>query len=294
MSNRNRWIVGFACGTALALSAAPALADDLDAAPASGCTPVGHVASLSGSATAQLPGASARSIACGDTICAGDSVTTGAASSAGLLVGDVLTQLDADSTARIGVTAESAVDVQLARGGARMIDPSSGDAPARLTAVGAQGRITGNDAEGYVLAEKGGQYAMLCEWDEPLEVSRGPQTATAAPGECIVAKPSEPLYEAPGHPERIPALADSCNPGFAIDPVAHLDPLPIVAAGPPGEGPPLPEVPLFPPPSPCDNPGVVCTSGPGLDEQPPTDDDFPGGNDGVFPGGNDGVFAPTP
>ena len=61
MSNRNRWIVGFACGTALAFSAAPALADDLeddlDAAPVSECTPVGHVASLSGSATAQRPGA---------------------------------------------------------------------------------------------------------------------------------------------------------------------------------------------------------------------------------------------
>ena len=154
MSNRNRWIVGFACGTALAFSAAPALADDPDAVPVSGCTPVGHVASLSGSATAHLPGAAARSIACGDAICAGDSVTTGAASSAGLLVGDVLTQLDADSTARIGMTPESAVDVQLARGGVRMIDPSSGDAPARLSAVGAQGRVAGNDAEGYVLSRE--------------------------------------------------------------------------------------------------------------------------------------------
>lgn len=282
MSNRNRWIAGFACGTALVFSAAPALAADLDAAPVGECTPVGHVASLSGSATAQLPGAAVRSIACGDAICAGDLVATGAASSAGLLVGDVLTQLDADSTARIGVTPESAVDVQLARGGVRMIDPSSGDAPARLSAVGAQGRVAGNDAEGYVLTEKAGHYAILCEWDEPLEVSRGPQTATAAPGECVVAKRNEPLYKAPGHAERIPALPDGCNPAFAISPIAHLDPLPIVAAGPPGEGPPLPDVPLFPPPSPCDDPGVVCAGGPGLHEQPPTDDPFPGGNGGVF------------
>jgi hypothetical protein len=287
MNNRKRWIVGFACGTALAFSAAPALADglddDLDAAPVSECMPVGHVASLSGSATAQLPGAAARSIACGDAICAGDTVTTGAASSTGLLVGDVLTQLDADSTARVGVTPESAVDVELTRGGVRMIDPSSGDAPARLSAAGAQGRVAGNDAEGYVLAEKAGQYAILCEWDEPLQVSRGPQTATADPGECVVAKRDEPLYMAPGHAERIAALTDSCNPTFAISP--PLDPLPIVAAGPPGEGPELPDVPLFPPPGPCDVPGVGCTGGPTLEEQPPGEGGFPGGGGGFPPPG---------
>jgi hypothetical protein len=166
-----------------------------------------------------------------------------------------------------------------------MIDPSSGDAPARLSAGGAQGRIAGNDAEGYVLAEKGGQYAIYCEWDDPLVVTRGPQTATAEPGECVVAKGGEPLYTAPGHAERIAALPGSCNPSFAISPLAHLDPLPNVAAGPPGEGPPLPDVPLFPPPSPCDVPGVGCTGGPGLNEQPPSDDDFPGGAGGFQPPG---------
>lgn len=282
----NRWIGGVACGTALALSAAPALADDLDAVAVSVCVPVGHVASLTGAATAQLPGAAARSLACGDVICAGDAVSTGAASSAGLLVGDVLTQLDADSSARIGLTSAAAVDVQLARGGVRMIDPSSGDAAARLSAAGADARVAGNDVEAYVLSEKAGQYALLCEWDEPLEVSRGPQSATAAPGECIVAKNNEPLYTAPGHPERIPALPDSCNPGFAIAPLEHLDPLPIVAAGPPGAGPPLPEVSPFPPPSPCDDPGVGCTAeaSPILIEQPPGDGGFPGG---------EGPFDPT-
>jgi hypothetical protein len=285
MNDRNRWIAGFVCGAALAFSAAPALADDLDddldTAPVSECVPVGHVASLTGSATAQRPGAAARPIACGDAICAGDSVTTGAASSAGLLVGDVLTQLDADSTARIGMTPESTVDVELARGGVRMIDPSSGDAPARLSAGGAHGRVAGNDAEGYVLAEKAGHFAMLCEWDEPLPVSRGAQTATADPGECVVAKRDEPLYLAPGHPERIAALTDSCNPTLAIAP--PLDPLPIVSAGPPGEGPALPEVPLFPPPSPCDVPGVGC-SGATLEEQPPGEDPFPGGGGFQPPG----------
>jgi hypothetical protein len=283
MNDRNRWIVSFTLGAALAFSATPGFADDLDddldEAPVTECRPVGHVASLTGSATAQLPGAAARSIACGDAICAGDVVTTAAASSAGLLVGDVLTQLDADSTARIGTTPESAVDVVLTRGGVRMIDPSDGDAPARLTAGTAQGRIAGNDAEGYVLAEKAGAFAMLCEWDEPLEVSRGPQTKTANPGQCVVAK-REPLYLAPGHPERIAALTDSCNPTFAV--VPPLDPLPVVSAGPSAEGPELPDVPLFPPPSPCDVPGVGC-GGAILEEQQPGEGPFPGGG-GSFPG----------
>jgi hypothetical protein len=284
MRNRKRWMLSLACG-ALALSAAPALAEDLsddrDAAAASGCMPVGHVASLTGSATAQLPGAAERSIACGDAICAGDVVRTGSASSAGLLVGDVLTQLDAESTASIGTTPDSAVDVVLTRGGVRMIDPSDADAPARLTAGTAQGRIAGNDAEGYVLAEKAGAFAMLCEWDEPLDVSRGAQTVTADPGKCVVAK-REPLYLAPGHPERIAALTDSCNPTFAIAP--PLDPLPIVSAGPPAEGPELPDVPLFPPPSPCDVPGVGC-GGAILEEQQPGEGPFPGGGGGFPPPG---------
>ena len=246
----------FALGVALLCCALPAAADDIEVAvPVAVCVPVGHVASLTGSADAAGPGGT-RSLACGDTLCEGDSVTTAAGSA----------------------------DVQLARGGVRVIDPSSGDAPARLAALGADAAVVGNDAEGHVLSEKAGAYALLCEWDEPLTVARGPQSAVAGPGECVVAKPSEPLYTAPGHPGRIPALKDTCDPPLAISPLGHLDPLPPIAGGPP-TGPPLPEFPPFPPPSPCDQPGVGCVEPPGLDEQKPTDDQFPGGGneDGVQP-----------
>src|SRR2546422_7897012 len=39
-------------------------------------------------------------------------------------------------------------------------------------------------------------YAMMCEWDAPLPVSRGKEEKTAKPGECVIAKPKEPLYTA--------------------------------------------------------------------------------------------------
>lgn len=273
------------CGAALLLGA-PAGADDIDdvPVPVAVCVPVGSVASLTGSATAAGPGGN-RSLACGDTLCANDVVSTGAGGSAGVMIGDTLAQIGPDSTARVGRTAADTANVELSRGGVRVVDPSGADAPARLAAGGAEARVVGNDAEGHVLAEKSGSYAMLCEWDEPLEVARGGQTATAAPGECVVAKRNEPLYAAPGHAQRIPALTDTCTPGLPISPLAHLDPLPPVAGGPP-EGPPVPQFPPFPPPSPCDQPGVGCLPPTIVESQEPTDSPFPGD-------GNEGGVTPT-
>lgn len=271
-----------ACAIALC-GVLPAGADDIEVVeiPVTACVPVGTVSSLTGLANAVGPGGT-RSLACGDVICGNDTITTAAGGSAGVLIGDVLAQIGNDSTAQLGLTPAGTADVQLANGAVRVIDPSTAGAPARLVAGGAAARVAGNDAEGHVLREKAGSYALLCEWDEPLEVARGGQSATAAPGECVVAKGSEPLYTAPGHPERIAALTDTCDPGFDV--AANLDPLPPVAGGPP-EGPPVPNPPLFPPPSPCDQPGVGCLPPVMVMEQEPTDSPFPGdGNeDGTTP-----------
>lgn len=281
MRERNRFPLALALFTALAvLAGVAAVADDLDVEPVAVCQPVGHVASLTGRASAAAPGADPRALACGDPVCAGDRISTAADSSAGLLIGDVLAQLDASSRARVGHTPDAVADVSLEQGGVRVVDPRDAGAPARLTAAGAQARIVGNDAEAHVLAEKAGTYALLCEWDAPLEVTRGRERAVAAPGGCLVAKPSEPLYRAGGHEERIAALGGTCDSGPPL--ALHLTPLPLVAAGPPG-GPPLPRVSPLPPRSPCDNPGVVC-GGVTVVEQDPTTGPFPGGT-GTFPGG---------
>ena len=64
------------------------------------------------------------------------------------------------------------------------------------------------------------------------------EESTATPGECVIAKPTEPLYVAKAHDSRIPALAaDVCEmdpallAGLAGTPDDHLD-APDVAAGP--------------------------------------------------------------
>jgi hypothetical protein len=77
---------------------------------------------------------------------------------------------------------------------------------------------------------------MLCEWDAPLPVDRGSESLTANPGECVVAKPKEPLYTANAHDERIPAVAEVCEMGPALarlaSPLHHLTPADVAAPGP--------------------------------------------------------------
>ena len=112
----------------------------------------------------------------------------------------------------IGRTAENTPSARLLAGKVRMIDPRDEGAPAQLAALDADARVKGNDAEAYIFSEKVGPYAMMCEWDDPLPVSRGSESKTADPGECVIAKPKEPLYTANAHDQRIPALAQECAP----------------------------------------------------------------------------------
>jgi hypothetical protein len=60
-----------------------------------------------------------------------------------------------------------------------MIDPRDEGEPAQLAVLDADGHVKGNDAEAYIFSEKVGPYAMLCEWDAPLPVSRGKEQKTA-------------------------------------------------------------------------------------------------------------------
>jgi hypothetical protein len=117
-----------------------------------------------------------------------------------------------------------------------MIDPRDSGAPARLAVLDAHAAVVGNDAEAYLFSEKVGPYAMLCEWDAPLPVSRGSEQKSAAPGECVIAKPKEPLYVASGHDVRIPAVAEACEPGPDLaslnSPLHHLTPADVASAGP--------------------------------------------------------------
>lgn len=210
----------------LALGAGAAGADDV----------LGRVNSVAGEVTAQRLGAEPRAIACGDPVYADDTLRTGRDSRVGVMLDDVSTHLDADTRVSLGRTAQAMPSARLEAGKVRMIDPRDSGAPARLAVLDADAQVIGNDAEGYIFSEKLGPYAMLCEWDAPLPVSRGDEQKSAAPGECVIAKPKEPLYTADAHDTRIPAVADVCAPGPELaslnSPLHHLTPGDVAAPGP--------------------------------------------------------------
>lgn len=237
MSNRNLFVTCALIGS-LAVSSTALAADE-----------VGRVGAVTGEATAQQPGAEPRALACGDPVFEGDTLRTGAGSHTAVLLDDVAAELDSNTQVVVGRTAENTPSARLLAGKVRMIDPRDGGAPAQLSALDADARVQGNDAEAYIFAEKVGPYAMMCEWDDPLPVSRGRESKTADPGECVIAKPKEPLYTANAHDPRIPAIAQECFPGPQLA-LNDLTPADVAAAGP------MPDT--FQPPPPAAGPDYVC------------------------------------
>jgi hypothetical protein len=202
---------------------------------------VGRVTAVAGQATAQQPGAEPRALACGDPVLAGDTLRTGHDSHVGLQMDDVATHLDANSQLVVGRTPQNTPAARLLAGKVRMIDPREAGEPAQLAVLDADARVSGNDAEGYIFSEKAGPYAMLCEWDRPLPVTRGVEQKTAEPNHCVIAKPKEPLYTANAHDARIPALAQECPMARDLaslnSPLRHLSAADVSAPGPlPGSG----------------------------------------------------------
>jgi len=248
---------------------------------------LGRVTGVTGEATAQQPGAEPRALHCGDPVFPGDTLRTGSDSHVGVQLDDVGTYLDPNSQVLLGRTAANTPSARLLAGKVRMIDPRDEGEPAQLAVLDADGHVKGNDAEAYIFKEKVGPYAMLCEWDEPLPVSRGNEQKTAKPGECVIAKPKEPLYTANAHDQRIPTIAEECAPGPDLanlnNPLNHLTPRDVAAAGPvPGSdsagfgpitaaagpdymcdnagvcSPVVPLVVVEPPPDPACGPGIIC------------------------------------
>jgi len=233
---------------------------------------VGHVATLAGKAVATRPGEAPRELECRDPIYPGDKIETAEGARVGLLVGDLLAHVGQGSELQV----ESGDSLALQKGAVRVIDPRESGGHARLAVLDAEAEVLGNDAEGYVFREKTGGYAMLCEWDAPLSVARGPEQKQAQPGECVIARSREPIYVAKAHDERLGSPdEDLCSLGPVIGALdLHLSPLD-VALGPPGS--PWSGVPAqfaSPPRSPCDVPGAPC--GQAL-EPPPGTGEVPGG-----------------
>ena len=237
------------------------------------CVPAGRVASLTGPAETTRARV-AHDLGCGEDVCSGDSVSTGAGASLGLLTGGMLVQLGEQSTARVVLTAEGTPRVVVERGRVRVIDPREGGPPGRLDVLESHAEISGNDTEAELVGEGPDRSARFCEFAAPLRLNDG----TLAPGPCTAARPGAALVAtaAPASGPSLPALDAACAPEPTIPSMAFLAPLPPVGAGPPN-APPLPGPFDGPLRSPCDVPGSGCTGTVSVVEQPPATDPFPGG-----------------
>lgn len=234
---------------------------------AAAADPAGVIAGLVGNARAVSADGSTRSLACGDSLAAGETVKTGKGSQVGILSNDVYAQLAGATAARVGRTDRGAFSLDLAQGSARLLDSDDSGAPSQLRAGTVLAQVDGNDTEAHRISEKAGLYAMVCEWDQPLSVARGQEALGIEPGDCVVAKARERLYRAPAHTQRIGlAGLDRCqlDPGaFALANLSdHFNPADVAALA--------AAVPAFPGPQEisslprdaCDDPGSGCAGSP--------------------------------
>lgn len=221
--------------------------------------PVGEVVGVTGKVTAQRPGEGPRPLECGAPVFEGDLLATGAQATVGILADDLYLQAGEDTALEIGRTRGRVVAMDLRAGQIRVIDPRDDGNPATLAVAGTETRLTGGDTEAYVLREKVSTYGMVCDWDSPFEVRRGGERRRAEPGECVIAKPRDPLYTSSAHPQRMAlAASEACQPTMEAPIMAALTP----AVGPTG----VVRTAGFPAPfavaellrSPCDVPGADC------------------------------------
>ncbi len=195
------------------------------------------MASVQGQVEAVSPNGQVRTLEIGDPIHAGDSVRTGAGSTAGLWHDEALAQLPEKSKARVDRNADGQTRVTLEEGAVRVVDPRKAGDPIELVALDSSSTVLGGDREARILREKAGAYSMICDWVKPVAVTRRAEGKSARPGDCVIANPREAMFAAPGHDERIPLLGGApafADAGPAIDPASLIDPLPPVGAAGPG------------------------------------------------------------
>ncbi len=222
--------------------------------------PVGEVAALLESATAQRAGAAPRSIGCGDLVYEGERLVTPRNARVGILSDDAYVQLDSDSSLQLGLTPEEALDLELHKGRVRVVDSRERGSPGRLRVDDAETGLIGNDVEAYALGEPG-EGGILCSRNGPLAVSRNGSMYEGTPGGCVVAKAGGSLAREPTPAARVSlpsSEAEECPVDWTLGPaLLHFSPVD-VAAG-PDRGDFFPIVGLDGiERTPCDNPGGLC------------------------------------
>jgi hypothetical protein len=223
---------------------------------------IGRVAAVRGAAAAAPPGAKLRPLACGDPVFAGEHAHTASESRLGVLSGDVYIQLGADTELALALDDADALDLRLEKGQARIVDARTSGPPGRLSVMGAEAALLGNDAEARLHAEGGLPYGMLCARGTTLSVESSGARMDALPGECVVVRGSSPLLAAQApEPVSFPQSAEEeCRQAEVIGALAdRFTPFDVAAAG--RDDPFLPPKPPSPHvPGPCEDPGAPCTA----------------------------------
>ena len=214
-------------------------------------------------------------LGCGQSILPGTTISTGSNSGAGIVTGDVYTQIAPGSVVRYSER-DGEPHYELEKGSVRLVDgDNDSEAGASVGAADTEVQLAdGSDVEAHALSEKAGAYAILCDWDQSAVAARGSQALNIPAGGCVISNPRENMYAARGSQAPVQlANTDGCG----LPP--HFGPgLPDVAAGPPGPGFPGPGAPVEPTRQPSDTPGLgfeplladgpIVTEGPLVDPGP--------------------------
>jgi hypothetical protein len=217
---------------------------------------IGQVVSLSGQVDVQGSDGATRRLACSDVIRQGDRVITPVNGQVGILAGDVLAQLDAQSRARFGLTAEGGLELGLESGHLRVVDTEADGPAALLSTPHGSTAAAGGEADLYAAPDQ----SNLCAWERSLEVAgTAGNRLSAAPGQCVTVKRSGDLSASPAERQGIVGASQSCfgrivAVGALFSPTDVAAPFPAAGLGAPGD----PGTRIR---SSCDDPGGVC---PGL------------------------------
>jgi hypothetical protein len=124
-----------------------------------------------------------RPLACGESVRSGDRVLTDAGSVVAFEAQGSFAQLAPESALDVGLASDGGLDLRLARGSVRVVDPETATGPDRRLSTSELASVGRGDTEAF--ADASG--TRICEWGQELQVGPAGRAAgqTLAVGSCI-------------------------------------------------------------------------------------------------------------
>lgn len=212
--------------------------------------PLANVASVSGDVRAVAPDGSSRALGCDDAVNACETIVTGAASSAALLIDDAVVQVGENTSAQLAE--RPAPEVALESGAVRVLDAR--DAAAERVQLHTP-LATASTGRGDAEISRRGDLVRICAHDEPLVVMARDGAQTLAAGSCFETNAGTAVAGGAAGPPSV-AIADGASCPFEV--AGTPSAVPPVSAPPPGG----PGIDPFDPPGrdSCDEPGSGCAA----------------------------------